>query len=161
MLKFDDEVFEGNLTCSTKQDLNRKLSCGLIHDWIDFVRFAQFDNFECCTIKLKPSQWADDGGFRRELYDYMRNRGLNYYLVPEVGKLSGLNLHYHGLIGFPTAKSRRLFVSWLNKRFGKFYASNKGDVNGWYKYITKGQKDDSPYLFDPKFEPESFSWFNA
>lgn len=147
------EVFAGNLTCLTKRALPRKLTCGLIHSRDDFIRFGQMDNFEAVTIKLKPTLWSDDLNFRRRLYDYMRNRNMNYYLVPETGS-GGLNLHYHGLIGFGYSKHRRCFVSWLNKNFGKFYASGKTDINRWYNYVHKGTDDELvPYLFDDGYEP--------
>lgn len=146
------EVFEGNLTCLTKQDLGRKLSCGLISDRCDFVKYAQMDNFECCTIMLKPEVWEDDSQFRSRMYHYCSYNQMNYYLVPEVGVNSNLNLHYHGLISFSNYQNRRRFVSWLNKNWGKFYCSTKTDVNNWYNYVHKGVKEQSLYLFDKEYE---------
>jgi len=92
---------------------------------------------------------------------YMDRKGIDYLLAMEVGQTT--NLHYHGILLFPTPLIRKHFQVWFNKSFGKLYVSDKGDADGWYRYSLKGYAEATPivepipYLFDDKYCPTSSS----
>lgn len=124
----------------------------------NFYLLYHFANCFPVTLKCTPGFWDYPGYVEKDLMKYMDRVGIEYLLTMERG-LSG-NLHYHGILLFPTEVSRKRFQVWFNKGYGKFYVSDKGDPDGWYSYIMKGyplpnyKQESQQYLFDPVFEPQ-------
>jgi len=115
----------------------------------NFLDAYLFDNVEAVTLKLKPIYWDDDDFkalFEKDFTKYCNARAIEYCLVAEVGQ--GGNYHWHGIMGFPFAGTRKKFQVWFNKYFGHIHVSPKGSPIGWYTYVFKSCPPPIYYMFD-------------
>jgi len=123
-------------------------------------------------LKCDPKFWEHAHLVEKDLLRYLDRFSCDYLLTMEKG--NGGNLHYHGVIIFPTEDRRKKFQMWFNKSFGHFHVSEKGDGQGWYDYMMKDYPmpvvgvdwSDDPIgelqkpilnLFDPVWEPTKCS----
>lgn len=109
-----------------------------LSDADDFIAFLKDNSTALCvTLKPKPS---DDKTFpdKYEIYghfaDYCKRNQIDYYFQKEVAG----QVHYHGIMNFPTQKQRKNFQKWYNRNYGFFNVSDRsGDLMNWYLYVHK------------------------
>jgi hypothetical protein len=107
----------------------------------EFYFYHTKDNWDALTLKFMPDLWDSKSHVYHKIIDYCKPRDINYYFIFECGE-QNINLHAHGIFGFPNGKSRKNFQTWHNKYLGKILQSPKKDEDGldrnlapWYDYI--------------------------
>jgi len=116
----------------------------------DFIKWMKQEEVQPITLMPRPpkgNQLKEDTLLNGHFQTYCNKHEIIYYFQKE----DASQTHYHGLMRFPTKKVRTNFVKWYNRAYGKFYASDKADCEGWYKYVHKDIPEEEYVEVLPEF----------